>query len=87
MKQSGHINPIEETGTGCPVTSKYGRTPPNKHGCLGRQQQQEEVQPYQKTDYKLIIINVSKLTFMIPLLGLSWLNRIPLQQNMLYASR
>ena len=23
-----------------PVTSKYGRTPPNKHGGVGRQQQQ-----------------------------------------------
>ena len=32
MKQSGHLNPSEETGTGCPVTSKYGRTPLNKHG-------------------------------------------------------
>ena len=32
MKQSGHLNPSEETGTGCPVTSKYGRTPSNKHG-------------------------------------------------------
>ena len=40
MKQSGHLNPIEETGTGCPVTSKYGRTPPNKHEDEGRQQQQ-----------------------------------------------
>ena len=39
MKQSGDINPSEETGTGCPVTSKYGRTYPNKHGCVGRQQQ------------------------------------------------
>ena len=28
MKQPGHLNPSEETGTGCPVTSKYGRTPP-----------------------------------------------------------
>ena len=26
MKQAGHLNPSEETGTGCPVTSKYGRT-------------------------------------------------------------
>ena len=42
MKQSGHINPSEETGTGCPVTSKYGRTPPNKHGSVGRQQQQQQ---------------------------------------------
>ena len=25
MKQSEHLNPSEETGTGCPVTSKYGR--------------------------------------------------------------
>ena len=38
MKQSGHLNPSEETGTGCPVTSKYGRTSPNKHGGVGRQQ-------------------------------------------------
>ena len=41
MKQSGHLNPSEEIGTGCPVTSKYGRTPPNKHGGVGRQQQQQ----------------------------------------------
>ena len=39
MKQSGHLNPSEETGTGCPVTSKYGKTPPNKHGGVSRQQQ------------------------------------------------
>ena len=39
MKQSGHLNPSEVTGTGCPVTSKYGRTPPNKHGGVGRKQQ------------------------------------------------
>ena len=39
MKQSGHLNPSEETGTGCPVTSKYGRTLPNKHGGMGGQQQ------------------------------------------------
>ena len=39
MKQSGHLNPSEETGTECPVTSKYGRTPPNQHGSVGRQQQ------------------------------------------------
>ena len=32
MKQSGHLNPSEETETGCLVTSKYGGTPPNKHG-------------------------------------------------------
>ena len=38
MKQSGHLNPSEETRTGCPATSKYGRTPPNKHGGVGRQQ-------------------------------------------------
>ena len=38
MKQSGDINHCEETGTEFPVTSKYGKTPPNKHGCLGRQQ-------------------------------------------------
>ena len=31
MKQSGHLNPSQETGTGCPVTSKYGG--------VGRQQQ------------------------------------------------
>ena len=36
IKQSGHVlNPSEETGTGCPVTSKYGGTPPNKHGGVG----------------------------------------------------
>ena len=40
MKQSGHFNHSEETGTGCPVTSKYGRTPPNKHGGMGKQQHQ-----------------------------------------------
>ena len=40
MKQSGPSTPSEETGTGCSVTSKYGRTPSNKHGCVGRQQQQ-----------------------------------------------
>ena len=39
MKQSGHLNPSEETGTGCPVISKYGRTHPNKHTGVGRQQQ------------------------------------------------
>ena len=43
MKQSGHLNPSEETGTGWPVTSKYGKTPPNKHGGMGRQQQQRLV--------------------------------------------
>ena len=30
MKLTKHLNPSEETRTGCPVTSKYGRTPPNK---------------------------------------------------------
>ena len=40
MKQSGHFNTSEETGTGCPVTSKFGRTPSNKHEGVGRQQQQ-----------------------------------------------
>ena len=46
-----HLNPSEETGTGCPVTSKHGRTPPNKHGRtppnkhggVGRQQQHRAV--------------------------------------------
>ena len=38
MKQSGHLNPGEETRTGSPVISKYGRTSPNKHGGVGRQQ-------------------------------------------------
>ena len=37
MKQSGQLNHSEETRTGCPVTSKYGRTPPNKHGGVGGQ--------------------------------------------------
>ena len=27
MKQSSHLNPSEETGSGSHVTSKYGRTP------------------------------------------------------------
>ena len=40
MKQSGHVNPSEETGTGCPVISKYGRTSLNKNGGVGRQQQE-----------------------------------------------
>ena len=39
MKQSGHLNPSEETGTGCPVTSKCGMAPPNRHGGVSRQQQ------------------------------------------------
>ena len=43
MKQSEHFNPSEETGTGCSVTTQYGRTPPNKHGCVGRQQQQQRI--------------------------------------------
>ena len=43
MIQSEHLNSSEETGTGCPVTSKYGRTPASKHGGMGRQRQQ---QPY-----------------------------------------
>ena len=43
MKQSGHLYLSEETGTGFPVTSKYGRTSPNKHGGVGRQQQQQHV--------------------------------------------
>ena len=43
MKQSGHLNSGEETGTGCLVTSKYGRSPPNKHAGVGQQQQQGPV--------------------------------------------
>ena len=39
MKQSRHLNPSKEIGTGCLVTSKYGRTAPNKHVGVGRQQQ------------------------------------------------
>ena len=42
MKQSGHLNPSKETGTGYPVTSKY-RTPPNKHGGVVRQQQYNNI--------------------------------------------
>ena len=42
MKQSGHLNPSEETGSGCSVTSKYGRTTPNRHGGVGTQQQQRK---------------------------------------------
>ena len=43
MKQSEHLNPSAETGTGCLVTSKYGRTPPNKHGSVVRQQHDSRV--------------------------------------------
>ena len=39
MKQSGHLNPSEETGTGCSVSLKYGRTPTSKHEGVGREQQ------------------------------------------------
>ena len=35
MKQSGHLNSSQKTGW--PVTSKYGRTLPIMHGCVGRQ--------------------------------------------------
>ena len=42
MKQSGYLNPSEETGTGCPVTSKYGRIPTNKHGSVGRQHKKKQ---------------------------------------------
>ena len=38
MKQSGYLNTSEETGTRCPITSKYGMTPPNKHEGVGQQQ-------------------------------------------------
>ena len=43
MKQSRHLNPSEETGTGYPVTSNSGRTPPNKHGCVGRHTLEEKI--------------------------------------------
>ena len=39
MKPSGCLYSSEETETGCPVTSKYGKTSPNKHGGVGWQQQ------------------------------------------------
>ena len=42
MKQFGHLNPSEETGTGCPITSMYGRTPPYMHGDVGQKQQHLE---------------------------------------------
>ena len=45
MKQSGDLNPSEETGTECPINSKNGKTPVNKHGGVVRQQQH-----YNKTD-------------------------------------
>ena len=32
-----------KTGTGWHVTSKYGRTSPNKHGGVDRQQQQHQL--------------------------------------------
>ena len=43
MKQSGNLNPNKETGTGCPATSKFGRTPPDKHDGVGRQQHYDVV--------------------------------------------
>ena len=42
MKQSGHLNPSEESGTGFPVTSKCRRTRPHKHRGVGRQQQHDD---------------------------------------------
>ena len=39
MRQSGYLNPSDETGTGCPATSMCGRTPPSKHGSVDQQQQ------------------------------------------------
>ena len=45
-KTYGHLNPSEETGTGYPVTSKYRRTPTNKHEGVGRQQQVSYMIPY-----------------------------------------
>ena len=64
MKQSGHVNPSEETGTGCPVTSKYGKTPPNKHGGMGRQQQQQLIE---------FVLSPFMLTFsMMRFLSLLW---------------
>ena len=36
MKQSRHLNPSEETGTGFLVTSKYVRTTTNMHGGVYR---------------------------------------------------
>ena len=50
VNQTGHLNPSEETGTGCPVISKYGMTHSNKHGGVGRQQQQ---QLYRSINYYL----------------------------------
>ena len=53
MKQFGHLNPSEETETGCPVTSKYGRTPPNKHGGVDRQHQQQQFKATEAATHKL----------------------------------
>ena len=39
MKPSEPLHPSEETGTEFPVSSNYGRTAPNKHRGVGRQQQ------------------------------------------------
>ena len=58
MKQSGHLNPSEETETGSPVTSKYGRIPPNKHGGVGRQQQQDKSNPIGKRTIKRLYIYI-----------------------------
>ena len=53
MKQFGHLNPSEEIGTGCLVTSKYENTPPNKHGGVGRQQSLSEKRKYVNTKKNL----------------------------------
>ena len=65
MKPSGHLNPSEETGTGCPVTSKYGRTPPNKHGGVSRQQQQQILKFVFDSDYVYLQYEEISLKFII----------------------
>ena len=50
MQLAKHLNPIQETRSGCPVTSKYGRTPPNKHGSVCRHQQAGRDDPQYSSD-------------------------------------
>ena len=79
MKQTGHLNPSEETGTGCPVTSKYGRTPPNKHGGVGRQQQQQ-----QHMNVKYTAKVIQDLCEMRDLHKFEWLHHTQIEQFIQY---
>ena len=44
MKQSGHLNPSEETGTGCPVLQSMEGHLQTSMEVVGRQQQHNKVE-------------------------------------------